>query len=99
MLKNIYILNREITIMATKITANKSNTTTNNNSKPADHYLNLYICDVQIGYMVLDDQPELVKKAQGDDQFLNRLLKNENVTAIYRQRGVSEKPALNFDDI
>lgn len=70
-----------------------------NTSDKAQHYMNIYLGDVQIGYAVLDKQPGIVAKAQADDQFLNRLLKHESVTATYRQAGVSNKPALNLDDI
>ena len=71
---------------------------TNTNDK-AQHSMNIYLGDVQIGYVVLDKQPDIVSKAQNDDQFLTRLLKHSSVTATYRQAGVSNKPALNLDDI
>lgn len=70
-----------------------------NTSDKAQHYMNIYMGDVQIGYVVLDKQPDIVSKAQSDDQFLTRLLKHSSVTATYRQAGVSSKPALNLDDI
>ena len=78
-------------------TAIKSDTATN--SDKAQHYMNIYLGDVQIGYVVLDKQPDIVSKAQSDAEFLTRLLKHESVTATYRQAGVSNKPALNLDDI
>ena len=78
-------------------TAVKSDNT-NTNDK-AQHYMNIYLGDVQIGYVVLDKQPDIVSKAQNDAEFLTRLLKHSSVTATYRQAGVSSKPALNLDDI
>lgn len=74
------------------------NTATSTNEK-AQHYMNIYLGDVQIGYAVLDKQPDIVSKAQKDPEFLNRLLKHESTTANYRQAGVSNKPKLDLDDI
>ena len=70
-----------------------------NTSDKAQHYMNIYLGDVQIGYLVLDKQPTIVTKAQGDDDFLNRLIKHASTTATYRQAGVSSKPDLDLDDI
>ena len=70
-----------------------------NTSDKAKHYMNVYVGDVQIGYLVLDKQPDIVAKAQGDDDFLNRLIKHASTTANYRQAGVSSKPKLDLDDI
>lgn len=85
----------------TKVTSvrNAVKSDNTNTSDKAQHYMNIYLGDVQIGYVVLDKQPDIVSKAQNDDQFLTRLLKHESVTATYRQAGVSNKPALNLDDI
>lgn len=84
----------------TKVTTTrKAVQSDNNTSDKAQHYMNIYLGDVQIGYVVLDKQPDIVSKAQNDDQFLTRLLKHSSVTANYRQAGVSSKPALNLDDI
>lgn len=80
-------------------TTRKAVQSDNNTSDKAQHYMNLYVGDVQIGYLVLDKQPDIVAKAQGDDDFLNRLIKHASTTANYRQAGVSSKPALNLDDI
>lgn len=85
----------------TKITSTrqavKSDNT--NGTDKAQHYMNIYMGDVQIGYVVLDKQPDIVAKAQADDQFLTRLLKHDSVTAVYRQAGVSSKPTLDLDSI
>lgn len=84
----------------TNVRAAAANNTNNTNSNDkAQHYMNLYVGDVQIGYLVLDKQPTIVTKAQGDDDFLNRLIKHASTTATYRQAGVSSKPALDLDDI
>lgn len=77
----------------------KANNADNSDRTPADHFLNLYINGTQIGYMVLDDQPAIVAKAQADSEFINRLLKSDKVTGIYRQRGKSDKAELDLDDI
>ena len=85
----------------TKITSTRKavqSDNTNTNDK-AQHYMNIYMGDTQIGYVVLDKQPEIVSKAQSDDQFLNRLLKHDSVSATYRQAGKSSKPALDLDSI
>lgn len=87
-----------MTKVATTRKAVQSNNNTNTSDKPV-HYMNIYLGDVQIGYVVLDKQPDIVAKAQNDAEFLTRLLKHESVTAIYRQVGVSNKPALNLDGI
>lgn len=86
----------------TKVTNTRKAIQSNNNTNTSDkaqHYMNIYLGDTQIGYVVLDKQPDIVSKAQNDEEFLNRLLKHSSVTATYRQAGVSSKPALNLDDI
>ena len=87
-----------MTKVATTRKAVQSDNNTNTSDK-AQHYMNIYLGDVQIGYVVLDKQPDIVAKAQNDAEFLTRLLKHSSVTATYRQAGVSSKPALNLDDI
>lgn len=84
----------------TKITSTRQavKSEANTNDK-AQHYMNIYMGDTQIGYVVLDKQPDIVAKAQSDDQFLTRLLKHDSVSATYRQAGVSSKPALDLDSI
>ena len=63
----------------------------------AQHYMNIEIDGVQIGYMVLDKQPKIVAKAQADSDYLNRMLKQPTVTASYREAGVSNKTEPNLD--
>lgn len=84
----------------TKITSTRQAVQSDSaNGTKAEHYMNLYLGDVQIGYAVLDKSPELVAKAQSDKDFLNRLIKHQSVTAVYRQAGVSNKPTLDLDSI
>lgn len=83
--------------MARNVTSKANNTDTDRT--PAKHYMNVYKDGVQIGYMVLDEVPAIVAKAQEDSEFLNRLIKHESVTAVYREAGVSKKAELDLDSI
>lgn len=60
--------------------------------EPADHYVNVYFQDRQIGYLVLDKFVQLVEFLQKDEQNATKLIKN--CTATYRERG---KSTVSFD--
>lgn len=57
--------------------------------EPADHYVNVYFQDRQIGYLVLDKFVQLVEFLQKDEQNATKLIKN--CTATYRERELGYK--------
>ena len=71
---------------------------TNTSDEKAKHYINVYQNNVQVGYMVIDANPELVKKCQNDEEFINRFFKHDSVSAVYREAGKTTKQ-LSLDDI
>lgn len=57
--------------------------------RKADHFINVYLGNVQVGFMIIDEHPELVERCQSDEEFATRLL--SKTTGTYRQRGVTTK--------
>lgn len=70
----------------------RTNATSAADREPADHYVNIYFQDRQIGYLVLDKFTQLVEFLQKDEQNATKLI--QNCTATYRERG---KSTVSFD--
>lgn len=60
--------------------------------EPADHFVNIYFQDRQIGYIVLDKFTQLIEFMQKDEQNATKLI--QKCTATYRERG---KTSVSFD--
>lgn len=73
-------------------------------SKPetqANHFINFYFGSQKIGYMVLDtryskdgeievDNTDIITECQNDAEYAQWLFGNDNIRAIYSQRGVAK---------
>lgn len=59
-----------------------------------NHFINLYLGNVHIGYVTIDEHGELVNECQADADYAQFIFGNEHITARYSQRGVSNEKKL-----
>lgn len=59
-----------------------------------NHFINLYLGNVHIGYVTIDEHEELVNECQADAEYAQFIFGNEHITARYSQRGVSNEKKL-----
>lgn len=59
-----------------------------------NHFINLYLGNVHLGYLTIDEHEDLVNECQNDPEYAQFIFGNEHISARYSQRGVSNEKKL-----
>lgn len=59
-----------------------------------NHFINLYLGNVHLGYLTIDEHTDLVNECQNDPEYAQFIFGNEHISARYSQRGVSNEKKL-----